>query len=453
MLKEKDLSRGAPALDEIGHYKKWLGFILNRITIVVFGFGSLGVCAGIYNSFMDSLWTPVPIYLLLYGILAWITFSKRSTFVVRALFLLFVIYSFGLLGLLLAGLSGDGRVFLFSFVVMAGMFFGRKAGLAALGWVLITIFFVSSALVSGSLTIPLSIQANSAMSRPWVSGTIVLVLLCLAVFLPWAYLIEQWTRTLKELNYAKGELEQANEAKTIFLAKMSHELRTPLNVIIGYAEMMQEDAEDDGDEGRVEDLGKIKRSGETLLYLIRDILDFSKLELGQLQFSLEDFSVEQLAEDALKSVEKYAERTSNTLTLDIQIAERTMYADRVRLLQVLTNLLHNAVKFTEKGSIRLEVSQELQQGGMWHLFRVRDTGKGIPEDKWESIFSEFVQLEMTHIGAHPGAGLGLTICKELIEGMGGRIVCCANPDGVGACFEVSLPQRVQIEGETVDVVR
>ena len=89
MLKEKDLSRGAPALDEIGHYKKWLGFILNRITIVVFGFGSLGVCAGIYNSFMDSLWTPVPIYLLLYGILAWITFSKRSTFVVRALFLLF----------------------------------------------------------------------------------------------------------------------------------------------------------------------------------------------------------------------------------------------------------------------------------------------------------------------------------------------------------------------------
>ncbi len=243
---------------------------------------------------------------------------------------------------------------------------------------------------------------------------------------------------LGDLVLAREEAEQANRSKSSFLASISHELRTPLSSIIGYSEILQEDIVDEEDES-LDGLRRIHRSAEHLLDVINDLLDISKIEAGKLDLSIGTFELHTLLEEAILLSEPLAQKGGNTLLLVTDVTKKTMLADQLRVRQILLNLLSNACKFTENGTITLRL-EEIE--GMF-LFHVHDTGCGISEEQQEKLFQPFRQAHENIVIQHGGTGLGLYICMQLCELMHGSITLQSEV-GKGSTFTCSLPQQVEL---------
>jgi signal transduction histidine kinase/DNA-binding response OmpR family regulator len=245
-----------------------------------------------------------------------------------------------------------------------------------------------------------------------------------------------------ELSVAKEAAEQANRTKSAFLANMSHELRTPLNAIIGYSEMLQEEAGDAGQADFIPDLKKIHSAGKHLLALINDILDLSKIESGKMELYLERFDVGALVNDVTSTIHPLVERNGNTLELRLPPDLDHMHADVTRMRQVLFNLLSNASKFTEHGTITLDVLEEKDARGMgWISFSVRDTGIGLTPDQLGKLFQAFTQADASTSRKYGGTGLGLVISRRFCQMMGGDITV-ESEYGKGSSFTVRLPMDV-----------
>ncbi len=253
-------------------------------------------------------------------------------------------------------------------------------------------------------------------------------------------LLAEKETTAAELLKAKEKAEYATYSKSIFLANMSHEIRTPLNGIIGMSEILSKTELTDK---QSEFLSSIKLSGEDLLIIINDILDFSKIEAGQLQIENISFSIHEQTTNVFKVLQLKADEKNINLEfiIDKNVPE-FIFSDPLRIKQILINLINNAIKFTEKGDVKLKVSVLIGLDNQLFLkFQIIDTGIGISKENIKKMFQEFTQADSSTTRKHGGTGLGLTISKKLTELMGGEVGLTSEV-GVGSTFSFTIKTSV-----------
>jgi len=271
----------------------------------------------------------------------------------------------------------------------------------------------------------------------------------------------QLAQAVTDAQNARVHAEQANQTKSEFLANMSHELRTPMNAIIGYSEMLIEEAEAAGKPHIVADLNKIRNAGKHLLDLINDILDLSKVEAGKMPLYIEQFDVREMLDEVVTTISPLVDKNQNALDLHFADDLGTMHADVTKVRQTLFNLLGNATKFTEKGTVTFEARRETvpansdaaatsnspqTEAGSAPaaerlVFVVRDTGIGMTPDQLSRIFEAFMQADSSTTRKYGGTGLGLPISRNFCLLMGGDLLV-ESEYGKGSTFTIVLPAKV-----------
>ena len=251
----------------------------------------------------------------------------------------------------------------------------------------------------------------------------------------------------EEATLAREAAEDANRAKSQFIANMSHELRTPLSAVIGYSEMLEEEAGDlEGGEALTKDLQKIGANARHLLSLINDVLDLSKIEAGRMETQAEDFSVETLVTETVATVQALVASKGNTLDVHVADVLDTMHSDQVKLRQCLINLLSNASKFTEGGRVTLSAEAGRDAMGRHDVaFRVTDTGIGMTPEQLSRLFTRFTQADSSTTRRFGGTGLGLAITKAFCTLLGGDIAV-ESEEGRGTTFTIRVPMDLRETG-------
>jgi len=253
--------------------------------------------------------------------------------------------------------------------------------------------------------------------------------------------ITERKRYEEALTAARDQAEAMSLTKSAFLANMSHELRTPLNAIIGVTEMLQEDARDLKRDDELEPLNRVSSAARHLLALINDILDLSKIEAGRMELNLETFSIAPLIDDVVKTFETLAANNGNRIVVDCDPATKSIHADQMRVRQTLLNLVSNANKFTERGTLTIRARRREIDNREWAEIAVTDTGIGMTPAQMEKLFQEFSQVDSSTTRKYGGTGLGLAISQRFCRMMGGDI-SVQSEAGRGSTFTITLPANV-----------
>jgi signal transduction histidine kinase len=244
--------------------------------------------------------------------------------------------------------------------------------------------------------------------------------------------------TSARMRDAKEKAERANEAKSVFLAKMSHHLRTPLNAVIGYSEILLEDACSDGNDAQIADLRKIHGAGRHLLSLVTDVLDMSKIDADDVELLVTGFALNGFVVDVVSTCRSLVERNGNKLTVEQGAELGTVFSDETRLRQVVINLLSNAGKFTTNGDVFLRVARNRSLSRDEIVIVVEDTGIGISAANLERLFTNFNQADASTSSKYGGTGLGLALSRRLCHLMQGDI-SVTSEIGKGSAFTIRVP--------------
>jgi len=252
-------------------------------------------------------------------------------------------------------------------------------------------------------------------------------------------LLEQRVRERTEqLAIARDDALASNNSKSIFLANMSHELRTPMNAIIGYSELLEDEAHENKNTLIIPDLNKIQSSAKHLLNLINGLLDLTKIDAGKMDIDPVNFDVAELISEVYASIKPLLINNNNNLVTNCDDDLGEIYTDNMRLRQIIINLLSNATKFTHDGTITLSATRYHEHNINWISISVTDTGIGIAENYIDRLFEDFSQADATTTREYGGTGLGLTISRRLCRLMKGNINV-KSQQGVGSTFTVTLP--------------
>lgn len=244
-------------------------------------------------------------------------------------------------------------------------------------------------------------------------------------------------REVQDRRSAENKALEASRIKSSFLANMSHELRTPLNAIIGYTEILLEENKEATSTSIRPDLQNIQHAAANLLAIVNDILDLSKIEAGKMDIRVETFKVADLIENVANTLAPLVRKNHNTLKLKYSKQLGTIRTDRTKLHQILANLLSNACKFTEHGKIELLVETVIEDGRIWYVFSVSDTGIGIAPENLERLFSPFTQADDSPTRRYGGTGLGLALSQHFCHMLGGDI-SAESTLGKGSIFRVRM---------------
>lgn len=258
------------------------------------------------------------------------------------------------------------------------------------------------------------------------------------------WLAEDITETKKaeeQLMRAKNDAEEASRAKTMFLANMSHELRTPLNAIIGYSELLEEITAEKNLPDIHQDLRRIESAGKHLLGIVNDVLDTARLEAGEAVVRPSTFELFDVINDVVNTVVPFALQNDDEIEVIRGEHAVVLYTDETKFRQSLLNLVSNACKFTQRGTITIDVAHGAADQDPWVKVNVRDTGIGIAHGDMDKLFHSFSQIDDSHCRKHGGTGLGLAISKRFCQMMGGDI-SVTSTHGKGSVFTITLPARL-----------
>ena len=373
----------------------------------------------------------IPLHLILFVALAATTLARRRlSLAVRAGVLIAVPYIATLGGLLAYGRGTGIVVFFVSACVLAGCFFSRRVAIGVLVLCLATVGAIYAGALTGFLTFAVNPIVFDMSPVSWLSYIMAMAAATLAPLIAISAL-------LQHLDVERQRADDAARARSDFLAKMSHELRTPMAGIMGMAEVLGHTRLDGRQQNMISNLMRASRS---LLGTLSDLLDFSTFETSPIPLDKQPFLIAETVHNICAAFELRAAQKGIALHVDVPHAmNEAVVGDSFRVGQVIANLVDNAVKFTERGAVTVRV-QLVPRGDGGHLFTciVADTGVGITDAQMVRIFDPFEQAEPTISRSHGGSGLGLPICRHLVEAMGGKIEMKSRP-GEGAVFTVNIP--------------
>jgi signal transduction histidine kinase len=252
--------------------------------------------------------------------------------------------------------------------------------------------------------------------------------------------MRQHMATASALRLATEEAERAGAAKAEFLAKMSHELRTPLNAVIGYSQILLEDAEDEGDRESIADLNKIHTAGQHLLKLVNEVLDLSKIEAGKMELDLEETDLAELLGEIVEAARPAADRNGNEVFCSIAPNLGIALCDAGKFRNMAGQLLDNAAKFTQNGKVELVAERRLDGAGDELMVHVIDNGIGIAPNQITNLFEKFTVADDSSTSKYGGTGLGLALSQKLCKLMGGEIFV-ESEVGKGSRFTIRMPLR------------
>jgi signal transduction histidine kinase len=419
--------------------------IFHELSFSVVYLGIFVLLISEYASFKAKLYPVALIDLVFYLLLLVAATSRRMSFIYRVLLMLVVFYLIGIGMLVLLGPFGAGWLWLFAFVCSTSLLLEFRYSMMALGLSVVTTVLLGFFIASEIQITPYFAQYNMA---GWLAVSANFLALVVFVSVSFAVIVRNIEKNIDHLNFMKDSLQQnrvkllalkdraeeSDRLKSLFLSNMSHEIRSPMNAILGFSSLLRNP--DLSREKTNEYLTIINDRGEILMKLINDLLDISRIEANELKLVSEEFDVPDLLSSVWKVFKDNPHYSIKEIDFHLTLPDEQNHkivADPVRVQQVITNLVHNSFKFTERGYVNIGYECRKDE----FLFYVRDSGVGIEEEKVSLIFERFNQAE--DFNQHSGTGLGLAISKALVEKMGGTIWVVSQV-GKGSTFYFTLPR-------------